>query len=143
MTEGAGYFSLDEDLERAGTGRYVERQDIDPIQFVPGLAFAPVLGDRAMVNWVSFDPHTEAPQHAHEEEQFTIVVEGEMEFELDGDVRVMRPGSIAVIPPGVPHGARTGEASCLEIDVFVPPRKALLDLMNAEQPSSDRAPGTG
>lgn len=129
MTEGGGYFSLDEGLERAGTGRFVERGEIDPVQFMPGLAFMPILGQRAMVNWVQFEPNTEAPLHAHEEEQYTIVVEGEMEFEIDGDTRVMRPGTVAVIPAGVPHGARTGETSCLEIDVFVPPRKALLDLM--------------
>lgn len=137
MTQRDGYFSLDEGLEREGTGRFIDRKDIDPIQFVPGLAFMPILSDRAMVNWVAFEPNTEAPMHAHEEEQFTIVVEGEMEFEIDGDVRMMRPGTVAVIPPGVPHGARTGASSCLEIDVFVPPRKALLDLMRnaAEKPA--------
>ena len=139
MTEGGGYFSLDQGLEPTGTGRFVEREDIDPVQFVPGLSFMPILGDRAMVNWVHFDPNTEAPLHAHEEEQFTIVIEGELEFEIDGDVRVMRPGTVAAIPPGVPHGARTGETSCLEIDVFVPPRKALLGLMKgaAEKPAND------
>lgn len=138
MTESGGYFSLDEGLERAGTGRFVDRAEIDPIQFVPGLAFKPILGDKAMVNWVQFEPNTEAPLHAHEEEQFTIVVEGEMEFEIDGDVRLMRPGTVAAIPPGMPHGARTGETSCLEIDVFVPPRKALLELMrNAAEKTAD------
>ena len=131
MSEGDAYFSLDEGLERAGTGRFVDRDDIEPVEFMPGLSFMPILGDRGMVNWVRFEPNTEAPMHAHEEEQFTIVVEGEMEFEIDGDVRLMRPGMMAAIPAGVPHGARTRDSSCLEIDVFVPPRKALLNLMES------------
>lgn len=122
------YFTLDESLERAGDGRFLELDGIDPVEFVPGLVFRPVLGGRVMVNWVHFDPGTEAPKHAHEEEQITFVIEGEFEFDLDGDVRVMKPGMVAVIPPGVPHGARTHDSSCLEIDVFVPPRKALLEL---------------
>jgi len=131
------YFTLDEKLERAGDGRYLELDGIDPVQFVPGLVFRPVLGDRTMVNWVHFDPNTEAPRHAHEEEQITFVVEGEFEFDLDGDVRVMRPGMVAVIPAGVPHGARTHDSSCLEIDVFVPPRKVLLETMRAAEADSD------
>jgi len=131
------YFTLDDSLERAGDGHYLELDGIDPVQFVPGLVFRPVLGDRTMVNWVHFDPNTEAPKHAHEEEQITFVVEGEFEFDLDGDVRVMRPGMVAVIPAGVPHGARTHDRSCLEIDVFVPPRKVLLETMRAAQADPD------
>ncbi|HEX6209021.1 MAG TPA: cupin domain-containing protein [Actinomycetota bacterium] len=128
MTDADRYFTLDEDLQRAGEGRFLDLDGIEPAEFVPGLVFRPVLGDRVMVNWVHFDPNTEAPKHAHEEEQITFVVEGEFEFDLDGDVRVMKPGMVAVIPAGVPHGARTRDSSCLEIDVFVPPRKALLEL---------------
>lgn len=132
MTDADRYFTLDEDLQRGGEGRYLDLDAIDPAEFVPGLVFRPVLGDRVMVNWVRFDPNTEAPKHAHEEEQITFVVEGEFEFDLDGDVRLMKPGMVAVIPAGVPHGARTTDSSCLEIDVFVPPRRALLELTRGD-----------
>ena len=131
------YFALDPELERGGEGRYVDLDDIREVEFVPGLVFRPLLGERGMVNWVRFDPHTEAPRHAHEEEQYTFVIEGEFEFDLDGDVRVMRPGMAAVIPPGVPHGARTRDQGCLEIDVFVPPRKALLEKLRADTDEPD------
>jgi quercetin dioxygenase-like cupin family protein len=136
-TDAAGYFALDPELEPGGEGRYIDLDDVASVEFVPGLEFRPVLGDRALVNWVRFEPHTEAPRHAHEEEQYTFVIEGEFEFDLDGDVRTMRPGMAAVIPPGVPHGARTGDSTCLEVDVFVPPRKVLLEMMRgrAEKPN--------
>jgi quercetin dioxygenase-like cupin family protein len=80
---------------------------------------------------VRFGPHTEAPVHAHDEEQITLVIEGELEFEIDGEVRQLSPGMVAVVPANVPHGARTKDHSCLEYDVFNPPRKALLDLADA------------
>jgi mannose-6-phosphate isomerase-like protein (cupin superfamily) len=64
------------------------------------------------------------------------VIEGELEFELDGEVRLLRPGMVAVIPPNVPHGARTREFACLEYDVFNPPRQALLDLTRNSRPES-------
>jgi quercetin dioxygenase-like cupin family protein len=82
-----------------------------------------------MANFVHFDPHTEAPLHAHVEEQITIVLEGELEFEIDGETRVLKPGQVAHMPPFVPHAARTRDQPSVEIDVFCPPRQALLSLL--------------
>ena len=120
------HFSTEAQGEPTAPGRYVDVSQVAAVEFVPGLEFRPVLGERTMVNFVSFAPHTEAPLHVHEEEQIVIVLEGEFEFELDGDVRTMRKGDVAVIPSWVPHGARTKDSSCLEADVFNPPRRSLL-----------------
>ncbi|MHB8393140.1 MAG: cupin domain-containing protein [Candidatus Dormibacteria bacterium] len=108
----------------------------DPVQFVPGLEFRYLLGERTMLMAVRFDPHTEAPVHVHDEEQITLVVEGELEFEIDGEARLLSPGMVAVVPANVRHGARTRESSCLEYDVFNPPRQALLDLAAAARSRS-------
>jgi quercetin dioxygenase-like cupin family protein len=96
---------------------------------LPGLRFQPVLGDKLMVNFVQLDPHTEAPVHWHDEEQISIVIEGEFEFEVAGEKQVVKKGQAVVIPANVPHGARTHDSYCLEIDVFYPPRQGLLDAM--------------
>jgi quercetin dioxygenase-like cupin family protein len=49
----------------------------------------------------------------------------------------MRRGDAVVIPPNVPHGARTHESSCFELDVFHPPRRGVLEAMGlAEPPAS-------
>ena len=108
-------------------GRYVDLSAIEPVEFVPGLEFRPVLGEKTMTNFARFAPHTEAPVHVHEEEQIVIVLDGEIEFELDGDVRTMRRGDVAVVPSWVPHGARTLDSGCYEVDVFNPPRRTLLE----------------
>jgi quercetin dioxygenase-like cupin family protein len=137
VSDAASHFTTEALGEPAGAGRYVHVDDISPAEFVPGLGFRPVLGQRAMANFVSFEPGTEAPRHVHEEEQIVIVLDGEFTFDLDGDVRVMKPGDVAVIPAWVPHGAWTTDSKCLEVDVFCPPRKSLLDLAGAQQ---DAAP---
>jgi quercetin dioxygenase-like cupin family protein len=95
------------------------------------LEFRYLLGERTMLMAVRFQPHTEAPRHVHDEEQITLVIEGELEFELDGETRTLQPGQVAVIPANVPHAARTHAVACLEYDVFNPPRQALLDLADA------------
>lgn len=117
-------------------GRYVRPELIEPVEYVPGLQFQPVLGEDMLANFVTFAPHTEAPMHVHEEEQIVIVVEGEFEFTLDGDTRTMKPGDVAVIPAWVPHGAITKEVGCREIDMFNPPRSTLLDHARRAAPGS-------
>jgi unsaturated pyranuronate lyase len=125
------YFALDPELRASGEGRYFDVDQIPPVAFVEGLEFRPVVGDRMMVNFVRYEPNTAAPQHAHEEEQVTFVIDGEFEFDLDGDVRTMRRGMAVLVPPGVPHGARTLDSTCFEVDVFAPPRKVLLEAIEA------------
>jgi quercetin dioxygenase-like cupin family protein len=139
VSDAATHFTTEALGEPAGPGRYVHIDSVTSAEFVPGLTFRPVLGQRAMANFVSFEPGAEAPRHVHEEEQIVIVLEGEMTFDLDGDVRTMRPGDVAVIPPWVPHGAWTTDTSCLEVDVFSPPRKSLLDLAGAQQEAAQAA----
>jgi len=91
-----------------------------------------------MTNFVSFQPHTTALRHVHEEEQIVIVLEGELTFDLDGDVRTMRRGDVAVVPSWVPHAAWTTDSHCLEIDVFCPPRQSLLELGEAHAAGTRR-----
>jgi quercetin dioxygenase-like cupin family protein len=135
MTDAAQHFTQEAQGEPSGPGRYVHIDDLKSAEFVPGLTFRPVLGDGVLTNFVHFDHNTEAPKHVHEEEQIVIILDGEMTFDIDGDVRTMRKGDVAVIPAWVPHGAWTTDTTCLEVDVFCPPRTTLLTL--AESQSAD------
>jgi len=132
LGDAASHFTTEAHGERGGVGRFVNVNSVTPVEFLPGLGFRPVLGYRAMTNFVSFQPGTQAPRHVHEEEQIVIVLDGEFTFDLDGDVRVMRPGDVAVVPAWVPHGAWTTDTHCLEVDVFCPPRQSLLKLAEAQ-----------
>jgi quercetin dioxygenase-like cupin family protein len=142
MTAGP-HFSLEAAGEPSAPGRFVSVDAVEPVAFVDGLDFRPVLGEQTMVNFVSFQPHTEAPEHVHAEEQIVIVLQGEFDFVLDGETRTMRPGDVAVVPPWVRHGAFTRESSCQEVDVFNPPRATLIEHARARQAGTGgaRAPG--
>ena len=135
MTDADRYFSMDPERGQGATGgAYLEvDKDIPAVELVPGLVFRPVVGEQLMASFVRYAPNTVAPLHTHEEEQITVVIEGELEFDLAGDVRTMRPGMAVVVPPWVRHGARTHDIPCLEIDIFHPPRRALLELTRPPQ----------
>jgi quercetin dioxygenase-like cupin family protein len=62
------------------------------------------------------------PEHSHPHEQIMIVSEGEFELTVAGDVAVLRPGIVAVIPSDAKH---SGQAltDCKVIDVFYPVRE--------------------
>jgi len=129
LGDAVSHFTTEAQGERGGVGRYVNVDAVDAVEFLPGLGFRPV-----------FEPGTEAPRHVHEEEQIVIVLDGEFTFDLDGDVRTMRRGDVAVVPSWVPHGAWTTDSHCLEVDVFTPPRQSLLKLAEA-QAAGEQAPG--
>jgi quercetin dioxygenase-like cupin family protein len=132
LGDAPSHFTTEAQGERGGTGRYVNVDTLEPVEFLPGLGFRPVLGQRVMTNFVNFQPGAIAPRHVHEEEQIVIVLDGELTFDLDGDVRTMRRGDVAIVPSWVPHGAWTTDSHCLEIDVFCPPRQSLLKLAEAQ-----------
>jgi unsaturated pyranuronate lyase len=127
------YFSEQDAQQPSGAGRFLKVDDAPLVSVSQGLEFRPVIGEGMLFSFVSFAPHAEAARHSHSEEQAVIVLDGELEFDLDGDVRTLRSGDVVVIPPWVPHGARTRESSCRELDVFRPPRRALLDLIAAAE----------
>jgi quercetin dioxygenase-like cupin family protein len=109
----------------------VER-DLPSLEMAPGLNFRPLVGQDMLLSFVHFEPHTEAPLHAHVEEQAIIVLEGTMELEIGGEHVRLDAGQVAHIPSWVPHSARSLDRPVREVDVFSPPRQALLDVMKAQ-----------
>jgi quercetin dioxygenase-like cupin family protein len=138
MSKDERYFAQQEGAQPSGSGSFVKWDAQQPIEILPGLRFQPILGSELMANFVSFEPNVIAPVHWHDEEQIAIVIEGEFEFEVGGEKRMVRRGEAVVIPPNVPHGARTYDSTCLEIDVFNPPRHGLLELMGLIGPDGKR-----
>ena len=113
-------------------GRMVSiESDLPEVELAPGVRSRPLVGANLLASFVRYDPRSAAPLHAHTEEQVFIVVEGELEMTLGGEVRVMRAGDAALIPAWVEHSVRSLDAPAYQIDVFSPPRQALLERLPA------------
>jgi quercetin dioxygenase-like cupin family protein len=129
MTEGS-YFELP-----AGTpteaGSFFRVDELPALEILAGLTLRPLEGANMMLNFARYEPFAEAPLHAHAEEQFFLVLEGEYEVEVGGETRTLGPGEGARIPSWVPHRARAGASPASQLDVFSPPRRALLDQFEA------------
>lgn len=62
------------------------------------------------------------PRHQHIHEQVAHVLTGRFELTVDDQTRILEPGTVAVIPPNVPHGGRA-LTHCTLLDVFHPERE--------------------
>lgn len=127
-----GYFVA---AEGGGTpvaaARVVDLEATERYDLAAGIRVRAAVGEDCMVNLVEFERGGEAPMHAHAEEQLVLVLEGEVRIEIGGEARVLRPGHVAVIPSWVAHGAVGESERALTVEVFAPPRAALLDLLTA------------
>jgi len=110
-------------------GRFVRLPDLDPLHPVAGMEFRPVSTETVMTNHVTIEPDTPLATHHHAEQQIAIVLSGALTFTVGGETREMRPGDCVVIPPHVPHGGEAGPEGCVVVDVFTPPRAAIVSLM--------------
>ena len=107
----------------------------EPFPLTDGVVVRAVLGEYCMVNFVEFALGGAAPAHSHGEEQVVLVLEGEVEFGLGDEVRTLGPREAVVVSPWVMHSALcTSEGGARTIEVFGPPRAALLDLMGISLP---------
>ena len=112
-------------------GRFVRVDDLAPLHMLDGLEFRPVTTESVMTNFVTFAPDAPAPMHHHVEQQIAIVLSGELIFTVGEETRTMRAGDCVVIPSHVPHGGDSGPDGCTVLDVFSPPRAAIVGLMGA------------
>src|SRR5246127_5508583 len=80
-----------------------------------------ISGDKAMVAQVFLKKDAVVPEHHHESEQITYILEGALKFEIDGREIVVRKGEVLHIPSNVPHRAVALEDT-LDVDVFSPLR---------------------
>jgi quercetin dioxygenase-like cupin family protein len=80
-----------------------------------------ITGEKAMVAQVFISKGGVVPTHQHESEQITYILEGALQFELEGREVVVRKGEVLHIPSNVPHRAVALEDT-VDLDIFSPIR---------------------
>lgn len=81
-----------------------------------------ITGERSMIAQIFIKKGGVVPLHHHENEQISFMLEGCLEFEVEGKPVVLKQGDVLVIPSNVPHKAVALEDT-IDIDVFTPPRQ--------------------
>src|SRR5580704_17772592 len=80
-----------------------------------------ITGEKAMVAQVFLKKDAVVPEHQHESEQITYILDGALKFELEGREVIVRKGEVLHIPSFVPHRAVALEDT-VDLDIFSPIR---------------------
>jgi quercetin dioxygenase-like cupin family protein len=69
---------------------------------------------------VDFDPGYVAPRHTHPGEEIIYVLEGTLEYEIDGRTATVKPGDVLFVPAGTPHSVKNvGGGNGAELATYV------------------------
>ena len=88
----------------------------------PTIARKIITGEKAMVAQVFLAKGAVVPEHKHESEQITYILEGALLFEIDGKEILVGKGQVLRIPSWKPHKA-TALEDTLDLDIFSPIRE--------------------
>ena len=102
---------------------FFRKGDLPATEMLPGVLRRAVYLDDLMITFFDFAPAAVVPRHQHPHQQITWVISGAMEFELDGELRVLNAGDGVLIAPDTPHGAVILDAPCQALDAWHPVRE--------------------
>jgi len=98
-------------------------QGREPMQLAPGVLTRTFWGEKLLFSLVEIDANSDVPAHTHPHEQAGILVEGELEMGISGEVQLLKPGDMYIIPGNVEHYAKCGDIPAKVLDVFSPVRE--------------------
>jgi N-acetylglutamate synthase-like GNAT family acetyltransferase len=87
---------------------------------VPGAKMWAVSLQHTMLTYFEVNPLSRFETHSHESEQITMVLSGELFFEVQGIVHCIKPGEVIAIPSSVPHAVWTEALAVTAIDAWSP-----------------------
>ena len=76
-----------------------------------------------MLTYFEVEPHSRFESHSHQSEQITMVLTGQLFFEVAGVVHCVKSGEVIAIPSSVPHAVWTEELAVSAIDAWSPVMK--------------------
>jgi quercetin dioxygenase-like cupin family protein len=69
---------------------------------------------------VDFDPGYAAPRHTHPGEEIIYVLEGTLEYVIDGKPVTVKPGDVLFVPAGTIHSAKNvGSGNGAELATYI------------------------
>ncbi len=102
---------------------FINTSSRDPMELAPGVRTRTFWGEQMLLSLVEVEANTEMPLHTHPEEQGGIIIEGEFEIGMAGEVKVLMPGDMYIIPGGVQHYAKALGKKVRALGIYSPVRE--------------------
>ena len=101
---------------------FIDLNEVTQKEIIPGYRATFVHADHMTLAYWSVDAGAPIPEHAHSHEQVVNMLEGRFELTVEGETRVLKPGTVVVIPMNAKHSG-VAVTDCRLLDVFYPVRE--------------------
>ena len=91
-------------------------------ELAPGIFMRPAHLEKVMVTFIDLKAGSTVPLHSHPHEQITVMISGELVYNVGGEEQPVVAGDVVLIPSGVEHGVRAMVDS-VAYDCFSPIRQ--------------------
>ncbi|MBI1810539.1 MAG: cupin domain-containing protein [Nitrospirae bacterium] len=95
-------------------------------QILEGITLRAVSGEKTMMTFFEFEPNAVIPSHKHPHEQITYIIEGAIEFTVNGETKVLKAGDGVVILSNQEHSAKILDKPTRAVDAWYPIREDYL-----------------
>ena len=102
---------------------FIDASGRKPMELVPGARTRTFWGEQMLLSLVEIDAESEVPLHSHPHEQGGIIIEGELEMGVDGEVKLLKVGDMYIIPGNVEHYAKARSVKAVALDIVSPVRE--------------------
>ena len=102
--------------------QYHPKKSLIPRPVVEGAQMWSVALERTMFTYFEIESNSCFGMHSHPSEQITMVLEGELYFEVNKKTICVKGGEVIAIPSNTPHAACTKKSSATAVDAWSPVR---------------------
>lgn len=115
---------------------FYDTSSLAEMPLADGVSIKAVYGEKMSVSFLEMQPGSKLPSHRHQNEQISIIISGEVEYQLGQETKICREGSSIVIPPTVPHAITAVSHHAVKLlNMFAPPREISQPLQYVESSS--------
>lgn len=102
----------------------IPHSDEATVEALPGVHLSQLAaGERMSLQHFRIEPNGSVDVHSHHHEQLGFLVEGTLDFVIDGERVRVGPSDSYVIPSEEPHGAENpSDDAAVGVELFSPPR---------------------
>ena len=106
--------------ELKNEARFHSRKSLILKPVVQGARMWAVALKRTMFTYFEIEPESRFDMHSHPSEQITMVLQGELFFDLKDRIICVKKGDVIAIPSNIPHAAFTKDSSVTAVDAWSP-----------------------
>jgi quercetin dioxygenase-like cupin family protein len=100
------------------TPRKIDWSEQEFTEMRPGIFGATVHTPQLTATLYRYGPDSSWEEHQHPQDQITTVLEGVIDFVVDGEAVRLTEGQLATLPGGTPHSATVPAPGAVSLNVF-------------------------